>query len=210
MKDRVTQFPHRYQLVPVAGQADTYDIVAKPGTVTEEGTPINKANLLSDETAELYELVGDDANVDKALYALGISKKYATLRKSTGYTTEGLQFLPFDQININGGFTLDLATFPTRITVPANVSNIKISTVIPMISNETRTSTITLFKNGVATVFALQRSYFFYSNQTVRNAVYLNTGVIPVVDGDYFQIQIDLRSPDAILEGALFIIEEFR
>ena len=67
MKDRIVQWPHRYQLVPVSGQADTYDIVAKPGTVTEAGTPINKANLLSDETAELYGLSANEANVDIVL-----------------------------------------------------------------------------------------------------------------------------------------------
>lgn len=66
MKDRVVQFPHRYQLVPVAGEEGTYDIVAKPGTITEAGTPINKATLLSDETAALYGLTGEDATVDKA------------------------------------------------------------------------------------------------------------------------------------------------
>lgn len=67
MKDRVVQHPHRYQLVPVSGQSDTYDIIAKPGTITEAGTPINKATLLSDETAALYGLTGEDATVDGAL-----------------------------------------------------------------------------------------------------------------------------------------------
>jgi len=71
MKDRVVQFPHRYQLVPVAGEEGTYDIVAKPGTITEAGTPINKATLLSDETAALYGLTGEDATVDGALGQLG-------------------------------------------------------------------------------------------------------------------------------------------
>ena len=71
MKDRVVEFPHRYQLVPVLGQSDTYDIVAKPGTVTEVGTPLNKATLLKDETATLYDLTGDDATVDKALWKVG-------------------------------------------------------------------------------------------------------------------------------------------
>lgn len=66
MKDRVVQYPHRYQLVPVAGESDTYDIIAKPGTITEAGTPINKATLLSDATAALYGLTGDDAVPDKA------------------------------------------------------------------------------------------------------------------------------------------------
>lgn len=65
MKDRVVQYPHRYQLVPVSGQSDTYDIIAKPGTVTEVGTPLNKATLLKDETALLYELTGPNAIPDK-------------------------------------------------------------------------------------------------------------------------------------------------
>ena len=67
MKDRVVEFPHRYQLVPVSGQSGTYDIIAKPGTVTEVGTPLNKATLLKDETAALYGLTGEDATVDEAL-----------------------------------------------------------------------------------------------------------------------------------------------
>ena len=67
MKDRVVQFPHRYQLVPVAGETNVYDFVPVTGTVTEVGTPINKANLLKDETAALYDLTGEDATVDKAL-----------------------------------------------------------------------------------------------------------------------------------------------
>lgn len=70
MKDRITQFPHRYQMVPVAGQPDTYDIIAKPGTITEVGTPINKATLLSDATAALYGLEGATATPNDVLSIL--------------------------------------------------------------------------------------------------------------------------------------------
>ena len=80
MKDRITQYPHRYQLVPVSGQSDTYDIVAKPGTITEPGTPLNKANLLSDTTANLYGLTGDDATVDGALYTALANNKVFGLK----------------------------------------------------------------------------------------------------------------------------------
>lgn len=45
IKDRNVQYPKRYKLTPVAGQADTYDLDKVPGTVTEEGTPINKGFL---------------------------------------------------------------------------------------------------------------------------------------------------------------------
>ena len=67
MKDRVVQYPHRYQLVPVAGETGVYDFVPVTGTVTEEGTPLNKANLLSDTTADLLGLIGGEATVNNAL-----------------------------------------------------------------------------------------------------------------------------------------------
>lgn len=70
MKDRVVQHPARYQFVAVAGMTDTYDLVPVPGTVTEEGTLLNKSNLLSDATS--HEIFGDTADhtVDDALGAV--------------------------------------------------------------------------------------------------------------------------------------------
>lgn len=66
MKDRIVQYPNRYQLVPVAGQNSVYDIQAVPGVVTEAGTPVNKGSLLSDTTDGLYGGVGTvDAGLSK-------------------------------------------------------------------------------------------------------------------------------------------------
>ena len=42
MKDRIIQYPHRYKLTPVSGEADTYDLEEVTGTITEVGTPLNK------------------------------------------------------------------------------------------------------------------------------------------------------------------------
>lgn len=42
VKDRVTEHPHRYKLIPVPGEPDTYDLAVVPGEVTEPGTPINR------------------------------------------------------------------------------------------------------------------------------------------------------------------------
>ena len=50
MQDRVSLYPGRVKLEPVAGQANTYDIT-RADQPTQEGTPLNKANLLSDATA---------------------------------------------------------------------------------------------------------------------------------------------------------------
>lgn len=64
MTDRNVQFPNRYQLTKVAGTDDIYDLTPAPGTITEEGTSINKATLLQDATAALYGL-GTDAVPDE-------------------------------------------------------------------------------------------------------------------------------------------------
>ena len=50
MQDRVSLYPGRVKLDPVAGQANTYDLT-RADQPTQEGTPLNKANLLSDATA---------------------------------------------------------------------------------------------------------------------------------------------------------------
>lgn len=57
MKDRISLYPGRVKLNPVAGEANTYDMV-RADQPTQEGTALNKANLLSDETAALFGLDG--------------------------------------------------------------------------------------------------------------------------------------------------------
>ena len=52
MKDRVPLYPGRVKMVPVAGQENTYDM-SRADSPQQEGTPLNKATLLSDETAAL-------------------------------------------------------------------------------------------------------------------------------------------------------------
>lgn len=51
MKDRIPLYPGRVKLNPVAGEANTYDMV-RADQPTQEGTALNKANLLNDNTAE--------------------------------------------------------------------------------------------------------------------------------------------------------------
>lgn len=68
MQDRVSLYPGRVKLEPVAGQANLYDLT-RADQPTQEGTPINKASLLKDTTAALYGL-GADAVPDDALHLL--------------------------------------------------------------------------------------------------------------------------------------------
>lgn len=94
MKDRVPTHPGRVKLKPVSGQANTYDMV-RADEPTQEGTPLNKASLLQDETAALYgqgaDAVPDDIlsilskavlNVDGNLQDIGGSK--VGIRMATG------------------------------------------------------------------------------------------------------------------------------
>lgn len=53
MQDRVPLYPGRVTLTPVAGQANTYDVV-RADQPTQKGTPLNKATLLKDATAAKF------------------------------------------------------------------------------------------------------------------------------------------------------------
>lgn len=69
MKDRIPLYPGRVKMTPVSGQANIYDM-ERADQPTQEGTPLNKATLLSDATAAALGLAGDDPTVDEALATL--------------------------------------------------------------------------------------------------------------------------------------------
>lgn len=77
MKDRVPLYPGRVKLVPVTGQANTYDMT-RADSPQQEGTPLNKANLLSDTTAAKLGLTGDPT-VSQALAGILQKPIQATL-----------------------------------------------------------------------------------------------------------------------------------
>lgn len=87
MQDRLALFPGRVKLTPVSGQTNVYDMV-RQDSPTVEGTPLNKANLLSDETCEAIGIQPDTGTPNEALAALntkvkGAAPKTATLSLST-------------------------------------------------------------------------------------------------------------------------------
>lgn len=55
MQDRTPRYPGRVKLVPVSGQPNVYDMI-RADSPTQDGTPINKATLLTDATAAIFGL----------------------------------------------------------------------------------------------------------------------------------------------------------
>ena len=88
MQDRIVEFPQRYLLVPVSGEDGQYDLYPVTGTVTTAGTPLTKANLLTDATAALLGLAGDPT-IDDAFNAL-TAKANIQIKSYTGNGTKGI------------------------------------------------------------------------------------------------------------------------
>lgn len=118
MQDRVSLYPGRVTLTPVAGQANTYDMV-RADQPTQEGTQLNKGNLLSDATAELLGLpstaVPNDAFAKLALgtgkYGYSIKVVDPSGNPLSGITVSGVE-TPLGQTAVTGenGTVLGVST----------------------------------------------------------------------------------------------------
>lgn len=101
MKDRTSQYPGRVQLVPVEGMANTYTL-SWADEPLQEGTPLNKATLLSDTVAAALRLSQEDPTVSDAF--MGIASGFARVITETRDPTiddEGLYGWLW--INTSGG-----------------------------------------------------------------------------------------------------------
>lgn len=101
MKDRIPKYPGRVTLTPVEGQANTFDMI-RADEPEQEGTPLNKATLLTNETASLFGL-GEDATVDEVLSIAGES-----LNSLTDSVFSGCSMVTF---NYTGTGTSERKTF---------------------------------------------------------------------------------------------------
>ena len=70
MQDRISGKPGRVLITPENGAAPYYAVMTRADEPEQEGTPLNKANLLTDETAALFGL-GADAAPNDALAWVG-------------------------------------------------------------------------------------------------------------------------------------------
>lgn len=84
MQDRIPLYPGRVKMTPVAGQANTYDMV-RADDPTQAGTPLNKATLLKDATAALFGLTAA-AVPDDVFAFLGKYNQHWWQRRSSAVT----------------------------------------------------------------------------------------------------------------------------
>lgn len=86
MKDRIPLYPGRVKLTAVDGQPGVYDMV-RADEATEQGTPLSKATLLDDDTAESYGLNKDTAVPNDAFKLInGLlvgANRYVTVKVQT-------------------------------------------------------------------------------------------------------------------------------
>ena len=133
MQDRIPLYPGRVTMTPVAGQANTFDMV-RADDPTQAGTPLNKATLLKDATAALYGM-GTGAVPDDVLAELGKYKQYWWRRRihtvtwEISTTTKGnniivrsnetVQYSDSIHVENDGTIVLD----DPKTSVPANYDN---------------------------------------------------------------------------------------
>lgn len=134
MQDRVPLYPGRVKMIPVAGQANTYDM-ARADDPTQEGTPLNKATLLKDATAALYGLgtgaVPDDVLAELGRFQFGLGNEYIweknlrTVQKTYDLGTENPLYMCAYKWNGEQS-TVITVTYADDIDIsPGNVASLK-------------------------------------------------------------------------------------
>lgn len=186
MKDRVVEHPNRYVLLSVDGQADTYDLIPKPGTITEPGTPINKATLLKDETALKLGLTEENANVDKMLSILAErANRFMEIRGTPSYlafvtnassTSVEAAFGKNNSERV-AGIGLALAMYARYFTPSLNIN----TTFSNLLKCETLNE---ICSNNAALIEACSNSHIVNligSNDYAKNMVTFNSNLIAVM-----------------------------
>lgn len=154
-------YPGRVSLTPVPGQDGLYDMV-RADQPTQEGTPLNKATLLSDGTAAVYGL-GNDAVPDDVFmilgigagkYGYGITVQYPDGTPAAGLSVSGVTDRLGQPIKTDkNGFFLAVST-ATSITFSVESPYFDISGISDQIVNST----------GVVTKQTVEFAYKTYEN----------------------------------------------
>lgn len=124
MKDRIPRNPGRVLITPEIGSA-FYATVARADNPFQEGTPLNKETLLTDETAEFLGLTSGDPTVSEAIEKLGTAMSIETVREICEYGAFPSGYTLLDYIKSEGDAYIDTGVIPTnntKIEVKASVN----------------------------------------------------------------------------------------
>lgn len=119
MQDRISRYPGRVRLTPVVGQQNVYDMVLADEPA-QEGTKINKANLLTDATAALFGLgatavPNDVFNKIKTSINASSGEISQRIRMITGaYIGDSVEY------NTPNPRTISLGVYPLAVMVSLN------------------------------------------------------------------------------------------
>lgn len=115
MKDRVPTYAGRVRLTPVTGQTNIYDL-ERADEPTEAGTPLSKANLLTDATATAMGLSEANATVNNALaatWAKAVAAKTAADVFAGGLYVEAIEY----EGTSGSSKSLEFSAPPTRVII---------------------------------------------------------------------------------------------
>lgn len=201
MKDRVSTYPGRVTLTPVSGQANTYDLV-RADSPTEQGTPLNKANLLTDATAAALmgvSLYSEDMTVNQAfLNSIYRLTNCFSWKKSIAIYTESMSrfnAVATDYVKYGTGASPNIVTVQYASTVSVNPSTGAISLNSPVTANIT-TSNVATIRGKYFKITALPSATVTYDGNLNTTDVYYwdsSAGYVNVSAGSYTAIGIKVE-----------------
>lgn len=185
MQDRVPLYPGRVTLTPVAGQVNTYDMT-RADQPTQGGTPLNKATLLKDYTANLLGLpntaVPDDALlaliIGVGAYGYRVKIQLADGTPVEGATVSGLEALTGSTL-VSGADGIVLGK-STSQTVTIGCTSPYIDQAAPAGQSVTATGTIT---DVTLTLTSITGTITVPSSETTKASSMAKTMDITAVGG---------------------------
>lgn len=189
MKDRIVQYPLRYELTLVSG--NIYELTQVPGTITEVGTDLNKASLLSDATSTALGMTGDKT-VNDALAAISILNaikfygKYSQASGGDGKTGSAQSgIITFSTEDKDDFAAINLGASSSKIIIPAGVSLAKFyfKGALSLPPGYAGTWTISLYKNGSST--QILSSVYSLDSGIDSTATFFSTPVVTSVNNEF-------------------------
>lgn len=210
MKDRVPLYPGRVELTPVAGQENTFDMT-RADSPQVEGTPLNKANLLADDTATSMGLDPETATPNDMLAQMHLlSNNYVwhKLKQNTTYSIKRTVANTF--LNSVSSYNEYYAkyTYGTGYTISADGILTLTGIFVPTSGPDTNTKS---YWEGLLTFYVQKTNNVIYECTTIASESEISLkfsgftlsteGTTTVTDGGYVNSPISDAYPPPADDG---------